>query len=785
MAITAQQKANLLGVTSFMFNFAPDQASFARFEAIIEANPSFYALGTNLARTEAYTSQFAEGATRAEKIDLILGRLGLTEGEGYERGVDFINQRLDAGIPEGQVLMEIGEKLLQDTPPTGLEDAAAILKNKIAASEAYLESGIVGYSSETLPDLLANITADAASVEEAQAAIDEIKPGVPGDNLSLTAGTDTLTGTENDDVFTAGLSAVQDGGGLSEFQTLNDGDIIDGGAGNDRLNAVLNTANTAPESITNVEEIYVQSRTTAGGNTLDMTNVSGVEQLWNDRSTRDLTVTNLSDEVVLGLNQVRQGTNYEVTATYDIISQDVVLQGAGRAPTQGGGDAATLTLNSNTAGSITALNLVAASGLNNVLLAGDLDNVALADLSVTGAGDLILNAATAFAGLESVSAGEATGNLVLNISGSAVADLAVVTGSGDDTVTIDGALVIAANDELVINLGEGENTLGLTGLASETGINGVDFTAGTISGVDALEIGNDGNSGITLAAAAELDLAGTATSDITFNEVVNLATFDFAFANTQDTLDLSFAGGADAGAATPGSFDLGDTATSVTIGTGAAVGATGAVGFTGEALQSLTINAEADFNGAVAGADFNTDGTVTSLSELTLNDNSENGDSSFTIGLENTADLATIDLTGVTATYDEVAGNFVGGDVTIDAETDQAEFGGAVTINVGSAALTYTADAGATASVREAFVFTAEDINDISITNFDAGAGANRDRLDFSQFEGISSTEDLNIVAVNGGADVEITAADGQFNGTITLVGVAADAALNESLDFA
>lgn len=41
MAITEQQKTNLLGVTSFMFNFAPDQASFDRFEAIIDADPSF------------------------------------------------------------------------------------------------------------------------------------------------------------------------------------------------------------------------------------------------------------------------------------------------------------------------------------------------------------------------------------------------------------------------------------------------------------------------------------------------------------------------------------------------------------------------------------------------------------------------------------------------------------------------------------------------------------------------------------------------------------------------
>lgn len=189
MAITEQQKTNLLGVTSFMFNFAPDQASFDRFEAIIDADPSFYALGTDLARTEAYTSQFSEGATRAEKIDVILGRLGLEEGSaGYTRGSDFINQRLDDGIPEGQVLMEIGEKLLQETPPEGLEGAAAVLRNKIAVSEAYLESGVEGYSSDTLPTLLANVTADQQSVDDAIEAIEAEAgegPDVPSNTINV------------------------------------------------------------------------------------------------------------------------------------------------------------------------------------------------------------------------------------------------------------------------------------------------------------------------------------------------------------------------------------------------------------------------------------------------------------------------------------------------------------------------------------------------------------------------------------------------------------------------
>lgn len=200
MAITEQQKTNLLGVTSFMFNFAPDQASFDRFEAIIDADPSFYALGTDLARTEAYTSQFSEGATRAEKIDVILGRLGLEEGSaGYTRGSDFINQRLDDGIPEGQVLMEIGEKLLQETPPEGLEGAAAVLRNKIAVSEAYLESGVEGYSSDTLPTLLANVTADQQSVNDAIEAIEAEAgegPDVPSNTIDITFNTSTVGNPE-------------------------------------------------------------------------------------------------------------------------------------------------------------------------------------------------------------------------------------------------------------------------------------------------------------------------------------------------------------------------------------------------------------------------------------------------------------------------------------------------------------------------------------------------------------------------------------------------------------
>ncbi|WP_447955907.1 beta strand repeat-containing protein [Vreelandella sp. EE7] len=329
MAITAQQKMNLLGVTSFMFNYAPDQASLARFEEAIEANPSFYALGTSLAATSAFTSQFPEDATRDEKIDLVLSRVGLEEGTvGYDRGVEFINQRLNDGVPEGQVLIEIGEKLLQTPPPEGLEEAAAVLRNKIAVSDAYLNSGIEGYSSETLPNLISNVTADAASVTAAVAAIGEfeaeepVDPGVQGETYVLTDGRDNVVGTENNDTFLADVGQNQNG---AISNALSTGDRLDGAGGRNTIeasmiqdNEVDAGVNQAPRPITqNIQEVYIEaleSNTTDGGNVvLDATRMANVEEYWSNFSRSDMTFSgvnlngsnlNITKDVTFGMRDV-------------------------------------------------------------------------------------------------------------------------------------------------------------------------------------------------------------------------------------------------------------------------------------------------------------------------------------------------------------------------------------------------------------------------------------------------------------------------------------------------
>jgi len=477
MAITAQQKANLLGVTSFMFNYAPDQDSFGRFEAIIEANPSFYALGTNLARTEAYQSQFAEGITRDEKIDVILGRLGLTEGAGYETGVNFIKARLDAGIPEGQVLMEIGEKMLQDPAPAGLEEASAIFQNKIAASEAYLESGIAGYSSDTLPDLLANITADAASVEEAQAAIDAVAN--EGETVSLTAaGDDRFFGTENNDTFTAEAGTLQAGDQLLDQSTTD----------NDTLNAVITNANSnggagiAP-TLLNIENVNLD---------LDVFSNAAFDAA----NTEGATITASSSK--LGFNgefTLNTAGDNNVVAGENVTNLIVDGLEAGTVNT-GAAESASVTTVAGTDGEVA-----------NVTVNGDIElGVDTADvLNLTATADAVVD--------------------LSNVARNAATDVTEIVGSGEGVITVQGNLGgvtdITGVDTAVINTDAATN-------ATDWDVNSISVDVDLTNGLTVADAAN-----VTIdAEQTGLTITGQSNTGSSVNVSSNLAALgSVAFAN--------------------------------------------------------------------------------------------------------------------------------------------------------------------------------------------------------------------------------------------------------------
>jgi len=116
------------------------------------------------------------------------------------------------------------------------------------------------------------------------------------------------------------------------------------------------------------------------------------------------------------------------------------------------------------------------------------------------------------------------------------------------------------------------------------------------------------------------------------------------------------------------------------------------------------------------------------------------------------------------------------GSSTINMVNDNTDAFGPISILIGTGDVEYDfaavggTPAPTTSLDRESFTFVGDDIGTIDLDGFVAGVGGTADRLDFSQFAAVTELDDLAIAY--GGTDTTITAADGQFDGTITVAGV-------------
>ncbi len=148
----------------------------------------------------------------------------------------------------------------------------------------------------------------------------------------LTEGRDVVTGTENDDTFIGMVGQNQNGAVSNAFAT---GDVIDGGAGRDKIEASMLNDNEvdgssfavtqAPRPVTrNVEEVFIEA---LEGVTLDATRMEGVEEFWSDFSRGNMTFTgvnlrgsnlNITKDVTFGIKDTMDETNF--TALFDSLS---------------------------------------------------------------------------------------------------------------------------------------------------------------------------------------------------------------------------------------------------------------------------------------------------------------------------------------------------------------------------------------------------------------------------------------------------------------------------------
>ncbi|MFG6550593.1 DUF4214 domain-containing protein (plasmid) [Sulfitobacter faviae] len=683
-----------------------------------------------------------------------------------QAGLDFWTGVLnDGSVSVAEMIEEIIMGAVND------EDAGTfdktVLDNKIEVGLDFAEStaDVSGFEFDADAKMAAEaavngVTEDPATVEAAKAATDAYLAGETnqGDTLTLTAGEDVLTGTAANDTFSAPLVASTFG---IQVQTLNATDTLDGGEGTDRLNVTLNDSGgfggstTGSPLISNVEQFFVRA---VSASEFDMTGVSGAEQLWNDRSTAQLDFKNVQEGAVIGLNGARAQTSvdYAAGALGDDFTQTVVAQGAGTATqavdlnidAMGGGDM------------ITGLNLNAASGVNNIVLEDDAASIA--DLTISGDAALMLAADGSFSSIETVDATAYTGDLELDISGQDVGtDLNVALGGGADSLTVNVETLTAADEEdlAMLDGGEGEDNLTLNSFSAAADISALNFA--NVSGFEQLTLD-----------FPTIDVADN-TLDLSETEFTGLVVDGGISGTTGGTGTFTIIGSEDFNAITVNE--------EVSAGT-----------FTLEGFETLTLNANDDVTADFVAEDL-VDLTLTLDEDSTFTVTSLNADAleSMTLNLGDDSDfvgptsgtaaaLATIDINGGD---DSTAQYTFGGEEESLATVDMTDMSGATTLNfvgdieadlsflIGNGDLTYTGG-DADEDDRETFAFTGDEIGTINIGGFTSGVGSNGDRIDFSAFEAVSGLNDLEIVFDDGGSgNTVITAADGEFDGSITIQG--------------
>lgn len=326
--------------------------------------------------------------------------------------------------------------------------------------------------------------------------------------FDLTTDVDTVAGTAADEIINGAT-------GTSRVATLNDGDMIDGGAGTDTLNVDMakNFTGFKDGYMKNVEIVNLDSSASSavsfsgkGSEGVQTYNLSGVVNL-QDLSAADITV-NLADRAKGAA--IIKFADEAVKGKADTLT--LGLDNVGTVDADKGDTPVTVTING-----IEELT-VNAAGENAVTLNG---GNAVKALTVTGDGDL--NAALANTSLESVDASAATGDLSVDLTAANSKLASVILGSGNDTLT----LGINAAIDCSINGGAGDDEVVLQGL--DGGVKELQM-----GNVETLTIDSNNTAALTLSGAkttglqtVKLDAAGAAVTLADFqNSALNLQFVD-------------------------------------------------------------------------------------------------------------------------------------------------------------------------------------------------------------------------------------------------------------------
>jgi len=269
--------------------------------------------------------------------------------------------------------------------------------------------------------------------------------GTPGDTFVLTDKADNVAGTANNDTI-KGVNGSTD--------TLTNADVIDGGAGTDTLEVILDD-NASVASLAGVSNVEVFSfRELANGTIVDLGTVTGETNVVNDRSTGALTFNNLATGTtvtVKGDGNTNIGTttfsNSTASDPVAIALEGGVTTGGAVNNTSNAAKSATIT-STGAANTVASVQLSAAATVETAKITATTDvttgNItgfkADAKITVDGAGKA--NIGTLEAAVKEVDASGNSGGVTV-VLGQA-ADI-FTGGSGNDTVTLAAGPTAAVN----------------------------------------------------------------------------------------------------------------------------------------------------------------------------------------------------------------------------------------------------------------------------------------------------------------------------------------------------
>ncbi|MBI5275322.1 MAG: hypothetical protein HY854_02595 [Burkholderiales bacterium] len=274
MAITSQERADLLELVVLMFDATPGARYLPNVVAVYEAaGHDLHQLATLLAGTSAFLGLHPNFELADEFASEFLATIGL-ENDAFAR--DWVVAQFNAGASKPDIVFATWAVLagLPGNAPPQYLAAKATLEHKAQVSAYYAVTvGGDAESVEALQAVLRGVTEDGTTVAVALAAIDAAIAGGP----QLTIAQDDIAVPGTGPVTVSGL-IDGDADGNTEASTLTAGDSVSGNGATTLKLTVVEPGQTAFAQLAGIEQVLLVA-STAGPLKLNAGGWTGVGSL--------------------------------------------------------------------------------------------------------------------------------------------------------------------------------------------------------------------------------------------------------------------------------------------------------------------------------------------------------------------------------------------------------------------------------------------------------------------------------------------------------------------------